>query len=159
MGEYRELIDSWLIADLKAPRKQRHTAKRVWQRLVDEHGVAVAEVTVRQHVHKRRRELGLTVGRVFVPQTHTPARTAEVDWGQAEVQLAGGPVTVHVFVMRSCFSGEAFSVASPVETQQAFLKGHALAFNWFGGVFEEVRYDNRGSAVKKVQRGRPAGGD
>jgi transposase len=152
LGEYRELIDGWLIADLTAPRKQRHTAKRIWQRLMDEHGVA--EVTVRQHVHKRRRELGLTVGQVFVPQIHAPAQTAEVDWGQAEVQLAGTAVTVHVFVMRSCFSGAAFSMASPVETQQAFLEGHALAFDWFGGVFEEVRYDNLGSAVKKVLRGR-----
>jgi transposase len=154
LGEYRELIDGWLIADLRAPRKQRHTARRIWQRLVDEHGVQVAEVTVRQHVHKRRRELGLAVGQVFVPQVHAPAQTAEVDWGQAQVQLAGSPVTVHVFVMRSCFSGAAFSMASPVETQQAFLEGHALAFAWFGGVFEEVRYDNLGSAVKKVLRGR-----
>ncbi len=154
LGGYRELIDRWLIADLTAPRKQRHTARRIWQRLVDEHGVRVAEVTVRQHVHKRRRELGLAVGQVFVPQVHAPAQTAEVDWGQAEVQLAGSPVTVHVFVMRSCFSGAAFSMASPVETQQAFLEGHALAFAWFGGVFEEVRYDNLGSAVKKVLRGR-----
>jgi transposase len=154
LGEYRELIDEWLTADLQAPRKQRHTARRIWKRLVDEHGVDVAEATVREHVRKRRREMGLTVGQVFVPQTHTPARTAEVDWGQAQVQLAGSPVKVHVFVMRSCFSGAAFSMASPVETQQAFLEGHALAFDWFAGVFEEVRYDNLGSAVKKVLRGR-----
>ncbi len=98
--------------------------------------------------------MGLAIGQVFVPQTHTPARTAEVDWGQAEVQLAGSQVKVHVFVMRSCFSGAAFSMASPVETRQAFLEGHALAFDWFAGVFEEVRYDNLGSAVKKVLRGR-----
>jgi transposase len=70
LGEYRALIDSWLIADLEAPRKQRHTAKRIWKRLLDEHGVEVAETTVRDHVRKRRRELGLTVGQVFVPQTH-----------------------------------------------------------------------------------------
>jgi transposase len=154
LGEYRELIDGWLTADLQAPRKQRHTARRIWKRLVDEHGADVAEATVREHVRNRRRELGLTIGQVFVPQTHTPAQTAEVDWGEAQVQLAGSPVTVHVFVMRSCFSGAAFSMASPVETQQAFLEGHALAFAWFGGVFEEVRYDNLGSAVKKVLRGR-----
>jgi hypothetical protein len=61
---------------------------------------------------------------------------------------------VHLFFIRSCFSGAAFSMASPVETQQAFLEGHALAFDWFGGVFAEVRYDNLGSAVKKVLRGR-----
>jgi transposase len=154
LGEFRELIDEWLIADQLEPRKQRHTAKRIWRRLVDEHGADVAEVTVRQHVHKRRRELGMTVGQVFVPQVHAPARTAEVDWGEAEVELAGARTRVHLFHMRSCFSGAAFTMASPVETQQAFLEGHALAFDWFGGVFCEVRYDNLGSAVKKVLRGR-----
>lgn len=154
LGEYRELIDEWLIADQLAPRKQRHTAKRIWRRLVDELGVEVAETTVRDHVRRRRRELGLTVGEVFVPQVHAPARTAEVDWGEAEVDLAGARTRVQLFFMRSCFSGGAFSMASPVETQQAFLEGHALAFDWFGGVFAEVRYDNLGSAVKKVLRGR-----
>ena len=154
LGEYHELIDEWLTADLEAPRKQRHTARRIWQRLVDEHGADVAEATVREHVRNRRREMGLTVGQVFVPQIHAPARTAEVDWGEAQVLLAGSQVKVHVFVMRSCFSGAAFCMASPVETQQAFLEGHVLGFDWFGGVFAEVRYDNLGSAVKKVLRGR-----
>jgi transposase len=154
LGAYHGLIDEWLIADRLAPRKQRHTAKRIWKRLVDEHGADVAESTVRDHVRKRRRELGLTVGEVFVPQVHVPARTAEVDWGEAEVDLAGERTKVHLFHMRSCFSGAAFTMASPVETQQAFLEGHALAFDWFGGVFCEVRYDNLGSAVKKVLRGR-----
>ncbi len=154
LGEFHELIDEWLVADLEAPRKQRHTARRIWQRLVDEHGADVAEATVREHVRNRRREMGLTVGQVFVPQVHAPAQTAEVDWGEAQVLLAGNAVKVHVFVMRSCFSGAAFCMASPVETQQAFLEGHVLGFDWFGGVFAEVRYDNLGSAVKKVLRGR-----
>jgi transposase len=154
LGAYRELIDAWLIADLDAPRKQRHTSKRIWRRLVDEHGADVAETTVRDHVRKRRRELGHAAGDVFVPQVNAPAITAEVDWGQADVDLAGARTTVHLFFMRSCFSGAAFSMASPVETQQAFLEGHAQAFGWFGGVFEEVRYDNLGSAVKKVLKGR-----
>jgi transposase len=154
LGEYVELIDEWLIADQLAPREQRHTAKRIWKRLVDEYGVEVAETTVRDHVRKRRRELGLAVGEVFVPQVHAPGRTAEVDWGEAEIDLAGARTSVHLFQMRSCFSGAAFAMASPVETQQAFLEGHALGFEWFGGVFCEVRYDNLGSAVKRVLRGR-----
>lgn len=154
LGEYRELIDGWLVADIEAPRKQRHTAKRVWRRLVDEHGVDVAETTVRDHVRKRRRALGLAARDVFVPQIHAPGVTAEVDWGQADVDLAGARTRVHLFFMRSCFSGAAFSMASPVETQQAFLEGHALAFEWFDGVFAEVRYDNLGSAVKQVLKGR-----
>jgi transposase len=61
---------------------------------------------------------------------------------------------VHLFFMRSCFSGAALGMASPVETQQAFLEGHAHAFAWFGGVFAEVRYDNLTSAVKQVLKGR-----
>jgi transposase len=154
LGAYRALIDGWLLADLQAPRKQRHTSKRIWRRLVDEHGADVAETTVRDHVRKRRRELGLAAGDVFVPQVHPPGVTAEVDWGEADVDLAGTRTTVHLFFMRSCFSGAAFSMASPVETQQAFLEGHSQAFNWFGGVFEEIRYDNLGSAVKKVLKGR-----
>ncbi len=154
LGAYRELIDAWLLADVDAPRKQRHTSKRIWRRLVDEYGAEVAETTVCDHVRKRRRELGHVAGDVFVPQVNAPAVTAEVDWGQADVDIAGARATVHLFFMRSCFSGAAFSMASPVETQQAFLEGHAQAFDWFGGVFEEVRYDNLGSAVKKVLKGR-----
>ena len=57
-GPYREVIDALLVADRDAPRKQRHTAKRIWQRLVEEHGVEVAEVDVRDYVRDRRRELG-----------------------------------------------------------------------------------------------------
>ncbi|MBA3748407.1 MAG: IS21 family transposase, partial [Solirubrobacterales bacterium] len=154
LGAYRELIDEWLAADREAPRKQRHTSKRIWRRLVDEHGADVAETTVRDHVRKRRRELGVAARDVFVPQIHAPGQTAEVDWGEADVDLAGTRMRVHLFFMRSCFSGAAFSMASPVETQQAFLEGHAHAFDWFDGVFEEVRYDNLGSAVKKVLKGR-----
>jgi transposase len=154
LGAYRELIDEWLVADLAAPRKQRHTAKRIWRRLVDEHGVEVAETTVRDHVRRRRRELGVAAREVFVPQVHAPGVTAEVDWGQAEIELCGARTRVHLFFMRSCFSGAAFSMASPVETQQAFLEGHAHAFSWFDGVFAEVRYDNLTSAVKQVLKGR-----
>jgi transposase len=154
LGPYRALIDSWLEADLEAPRKQRHTARRIWRRLVDEHGADVAEVTVRQYVRARKRAMGWSVAEVFVPQVHAPGREAEVDWGQAEVVLGGVPARVHVFVMRASFSGAAFCQASLVETQQAFLELHAQAFEWFGGVFAEIRFDNLTSAVKKILKGR-----
>ncbi len=73
LGEYREIIDEWLTADLEALRKQRHTAKRVWRRLVDEHGVEVAETTVRDHVRKRRREMGWRRGRSSSRRSTRPA--------------------------------------------------------------------------------------
>ena len=89
-----------------------------------------------------------------MPQVHAPGREAEVDWGQAEVVLGGVATRVHLFVMRASFSGAAFCQASLVETQQAFLELHAQAFEWFGGVFAEIRFDNLTSAVKKVLKGR-----
>ena len=154
LGPYRALIDAWLEADREAPRKQRHTARRVWRRLVDEHGAEVAEATVREYVRGRKRVMGWPVGEVFIPQVHDPGVGAEVDWGEAEVDLAGVRATVHLFFMRASFSGAAFCQASLVETQQAFLELHVEAFEWFGGVFAQVRYDNLTSAVKRVLRGR-----
>jgi transposase len=153
LGPYRALIDSWLEADRRAPRKQRHTARRIWRRLVDEHGAAVAERTVREYVAARRREFG-EPGEVFVPQIHQAGMEAEVDWGEADVVLAGRPVTVQLFFLRPCFSGAGFCMAFRRCTQQAFLEGHVQAFAWFGGVFALVRYDNLSSAVKLVLRGR-----
>jgi len=154
LGAYRPLIDEWLVADREAPRKQRHTAKRVWQRLVDEHGVEVSERQVRRYVHRRRRELGVLVDEVFVPQVHEPGVEAEVDWGEAEVEIAGVRRTVQLFLMRACYSGAAFVIAFERATQQAFLEAHAEAFRFFGGSFAVVRYDNLRAAVKQMLRGR-----
>jgi len=154
LGEYRELIDSWLIVDREAPVKQRHTARRVWERLWDEHGVAVSERQVRRYVRERRRALGLPVDEVCVPLCHEPGGEAEVDWGEAKVLLAGVLTKVYLFLMRACFSGACFVQAFPRETQQAFLEAHVQALDWYGGCFGLVRYDNLGSAVKTVMKGR-----
>jgi transposase len=154
LGAYRPLVDAWLEADREAPRKQRHTAKRIWRRLVDEHGADVGETTVRDYVRARKRAMGWPVGEVFIPQVHAPGAEAEVDWGQAQVDVAGVPTRVHLFLMRASFSGAAFCQASPAETQQAFLELHVEAFAWFGGVFERLRFDNLTSAVKQVLKGR-----
>ena len=154
LGPFRPLIDEWLLADREAPRKQRHTAKRIWERLLAEHGADVAETTVREYVRRRRRELGEPVDEVFVPQVHEPGREAEVDWGEAVVEIAGQRLEVGLFLMRACYSGAAFVIAFERQSQQAFLEAHVEAFNFFGGVFETIRYDNLRAAVKQVLRGR-----
>jgi transposase len=154
LGEFRELIDSWLAADREAPRKQRHTAKRIHERLVGEHGADVSERQVRRYVRERRRALGLPVDEVFVPLCHEPGGEAEVDWGRASVVLAGVLTEVFLFLMRACFSGACFVAAYPRETQQAFLEAHVAAFEFFGGCFHVLRYDNLSSAVVKVLKGR-----
>jgi transposase len=153
LGAYRGVIDGILVADRKAPRKQRHTARRIWQRLVDEHGAVVCERQVCRYVRAKRRELG-EVGEVFVPLVSDAGVEAEVDWGEAQVRLRGELVDVHLFEMRACFSGAEFVMAFRDETQQAFLEGHVRAFAWHGGVFDLLRYDNLKSAVARVLKGR-----
>ncbi|WP_249019844.1 IS21 family transposase [Conexibacter sp. S30A1] len=153
LGPFREWIDGILVADRDAPRKQRHTAKRIRDRLVEERGVVVAESTVRDHVRKRRRELGL-LAEAFCPQVHDPGQTAEVDWGEATVSVAGTLTVLGLFLMRSCFSGACFVMAFESQSQQAFLEGHVHALDWFTGVFATIRYDNLKSAAKKTLKGR-----
>jgi transposase len=140
LGEHHALIDSWLEADRDAPRKQRHTARRVWQRLVEEHSAEVSERQVSRYVRARRRELG-DVGEAFVPQHHEPGAEAEVDWGEAWAVIDAQQVKVHLFQLRLCYSGAAFAGAYLHETQQAFLEAHADAFEFLGGVPALVRYE------------------
>jgi transposase len=154
MDPWAGIVDSWLLADRQAPRKQRHTARRVWQRLVAEHDATLSEVTVSRFVARRRVELGLTRVEVSVPQTHPPGEHAEVDFGEFHTVIAGIQVKCWLFVMRLCHSGRAFHVAFTTQAQEAFLEGHALAFAHFGGVPEVVRYDNLKPAVVRVLRGR-----
>jgi transposase len=153
LGAFRLVIDAWLEGDLKAPRKQRHTARRVWQRLVEERGAVVSERQVCRYVRGKRRGLG-EVGEVFVPLISDAGVEAEVDWGRAKVCLRGELVGVHLFEMRACFSGAEFVMAFGDETQQAFLEGHVRVLDWHGGVFDLIRYDNLKSAVARVLRGR-----
>ena len=152
LGPYRTVIEDWLRADLRVPRKQRHTARRIWQRLIEEYGAEVSERQVDRYVAAVRRRMGEV--EAFVPLVADAGVEAEVDWGQAQVILRGEPVMVHVFVMRACHSGAAFVMAFGCGTQQAFLEGHVRAFEWFQGVFETLRYDNLGSAVARVLKGR-----
>ncbi len=90
----------------------------------------------------------------FVPQVREAGVEAEVDWGEAQVAMAGVASKVYLFHMRACHSGAAFAMAFPHCSQQAFLEAHVEAFDWFGGVFGLLRYDNLTSAVKQVLRGR-----
>lgn len=153
LGPHLATIDAILEADRTAPPKQRHTSRRIWQRLRDEHGADAAEVTVRQYVARRRREIGLHT-RGMVPQAHEVGQEAEVDWGEATILMRGAPVVAQLFHMHSCHAGSDYVEAFPAQTQVAFFEGHQNAFGWYGGVFEVVRYDNLTSAVKKVLRGR-----
>ena len=151
---YAQVIDGWLEADRDVPRKQRHTARRVWQRLVAEHGAAVSEVTVSRYVARRKAELGVDRVEVSVPQAHPPGAEAEVDFGEFYATIAGTLLKLWMFVLRLSCSGRAFHVAFATQAQEAFLEGHVLAFEHFGAVPARIRYDNLKPAVIRVLRGR-----
>jgi transposase len=147
-------IDQMLESDRMAPRKQRHTARRIHDRLCREHPDApVAASTVRQYVREWKRAQGQVHRLVCVPQTYDWGREAQVDWYEAVALLDGEAVTLQVFCVRSMASGAAFHRAYPRATQQAFLEAHEDAFAYFGGVFATLRYDNLTSAVRKILRG------
>jgi transposase len=154
LGEWAPVIDGWLIADRDAPRKQRHTARRVWQRLVAEHGAVMSESTVTRYVAYRRVELGLDTVEVSVPQAHAAGAEAEVDFGEFYAVIAGVMTKLWLFVLRLSYSGRAFHVAFGTQAQEAFLEGHVLAFTHFGAVPGRVRYDNLTPAVVRVLKGR-----
>jgi transposase len=154
LGPVAAYIDAILEGDRKAPRKQRHTAHRIYLRIEQElPECEVAESTVRQYVREKKRELGLLGRVVCVPQCYDWGAEGQVDWYEAYAELAGERQKVQVFAVRSMASGGAFHRAYPRATQQAFLEAHEFAFAYFGGVFRVLRYDNLGSAVKKVLRG------
>jgi transposase len=154
IGPLRAFINAILEADRKAPRKQRHTAHRTFERIrteMPEH--KVAEVTVRLYVRERKRELGWSTRATCVPQSYQLGQEGQVDWYEAWAELSGEPTQLQVFSMRSMASGAAFHRAYHRATQQAFLDAHEHAFNYFQGVFAVLRYDNLKVAVKKILRG------
>jgi transposase len=149
----KAIIDQWLQEDQAAPRKQRHTGKRIYSRLCEEQDFQGALVTVQKHVGQQRKEQGLN-SKVFIPQVHAAGDEAEVDWYEAMVDFPDGRKKVYIFQMRACHSGHEFHKAFFRQNQQSFLEAHVAALEYFGGVFNSIRYDNLTSAVKKVLKGR-----
>ena len=147
-------IERILLDDERAPRKQRHTAHRIFSRLQTELPEAeVAERSVRQYVAEIRQRIGLAKRAVFVPQHYEYGIEAQVDWYEATVCLDGVNEVLQFFCLRAAASGAAFHRAYRRATQSAFLEAHEQAFAHFGGVFHRLRYDNLKAAVKRVLRG------
>jgi transposase len=145
IGPFRPNIQAILDADRSAPKKQRHTARRIWQRLRAEHGFTGGYTIVKDAVRE------LTVGRreVFLPLSHPPGE-AQVDFGFAEVVLGGAPTQVAVFVLTLPYSDAVYCQVFPRECTETFAEGHARAFAFFGGVPRRIAYDNTKTAVAKI---------
>jgi transposase len=135
--------------DKKVHKKQRHTARRIFERLRDEYGYTGGKTVVKDAVAAWRR----THAEVFVPLIHRPGE-AQVDFGEAEITLDGQAAKVALFVMTLPYSDALFVHAFPRECTEAFLEGHVRAFDFFGGVPRRISYDNLKIAVARIIGGR-----
>jgi transposase len=145
LDRFTGIIDGILAADEGRPRKQRHTAKRIFERLRDEHGYAGGITIVKDYVRARR----LRHREVFVPLRHDPGH-AQVDFGEALAEIAGVERKIHFFAMDLPHSDACFAQAYPEETGEAFCDGHNAAFAFFGKVPRSILYDNTRLAVARI---------
>ena len=147
LGPWIGVIDAILDDDRQRPPKQRHTAKRIFERLREEHQFTGGYTIVKDYVHTamlRSREM-------FVPLAHPPGE-AQADFGEALVVIAGVEKT-HYLAMDLPHSDDCFVAAFPAETTEAFLEGHVRAFAYFGGVPTRILYDNTKIAVARILGG------
>jgi transposase len=148
LGPWLGVIDAILKDDKTTPAKQRHTAKRIFERLKEEHGFSGGYTIVKDYV--RGEELR---GReMFVPLVHPPGE-AQADFGEALVVIAGVEQKAHFLAMDCPHSDDGFVAAFPGETTEAFQQGHVLAFEHFGAVPTRILYDNTKIAVSRILGG------
>ena len=148
LGPWLGVIDAILEDDKQRPARQRHTAKRIFDRLREEHRFTGGYTIVKDYVRGEQ----LRSREMFVPLTHPPGE-AQADFGEAVVVIAGVEQKAHYLAMDLPHSDDCFVVAFPAETTEAFLEGHVRAFAYFGGVPMRILYDNTRIAVAKILGG------
>ncbi len=139
------VIDQILAEDRERPRKQRHTAKRIYQRLREEHGFSGGYTIVKDYVRLRK----VNHREMFVPLVHPPG-DAQADFGEALAVIGGEERKAHYLVIDLPQSDDCFVMAFPAETTEAFLEGHNQGFAYFGGVPRTILYDNTKIAVARI---------
>jgi transposase len=145
LGPWVGVIDAILEDDKQRPAKQRHTAKRIFERLKEEHGFTGGYTIVKDYV----RSAELHSREMFIPLTHAPGE-AQADFGEALVMVAGVEQKAHYLTVDLPHSDDCFVAAFPAETTEAFLEGHVRAFAYFGGVPTRILYDNSKIAVARI---------
>lgn len=145
LAPFTGIIDAIWEADKQVHAKQRHTAIRILERLLDEHGFTGGYTIVRNYIYEaatRQKEM-------FMPLAHRPGH-AQVDFGEADGYISGKLVRFHYFCLDLPHSDGCFVKAYPTEDTESFLDGHVTAFAFLGGVPQSIFYDNTRIAVAKI---------
>jgi transposase len=145
LGPFVGIIDRILEDDKSRPAKQRHTSKRIFERLRAEHGYSGGLTIVKDYVLLRRQQQR----EMFVPLRHDPGH-AQADFGEALAVIGGVERKIHIFAMDLPHSDAGFVQAYPAETTEAFCAGHVAAFDFFGKVPQSILYDNTRIAVARI---------
>ena len=140
-----EFIQSCLDEDSNEQlKKQSHTAKRIYDRLVQETGFKGGESTVRAKVRELRDEMPTA----FIPLQFDPGDALQVDWGEATAYFGGQRITINIFCARLCYSCRPFVIAYHKQNEESFLDAFVRIFNQLEGVPKRVIFDNGRVAVK-----------
>ncbi len=145
LDPYAPIIDQILQSDQTRPKKQRHTAKRIFERLKEEHGFTGQYTIVKDYVRQHK----LSAREMFVPLVHPPGH-GQADFGEAQVFIDGVLRKAHYLVVDLPYSDAFYVRAYPAETTEAFCDGHNWAFSFFGGVPQTMLYDNTKLAVARI---------
>jgi transposase len=145
LGPFIGVIEEILERDKDAPRKQRHTAKRIFHRLQDEYGYEGGYTQVKEAIALRKRHSG----DVHMPLSHPPGE-GQFDFGQSQVIIAGRQQKAHFVAVALPHSSTYFLKAYPRENTETFQDAHRSAFEFFGGVCTKMTYDNTSIAVSKI---------
>ena len=145
LDAFTDQIDQWLTEDKVRPRKQRHTAKRIFERLRDECGFDGGYTIVKDYVRTRKR----TGKEMFVPLSHQPGH-AQADFGEALVVIGGVEQKARFFAFDLPHSDACYVRAYPAATTEAWLDGHVHAFAFFGAVPQSILYDNDRCLVARI---------
>jgi len=151
LGPYQSKIEQLLEENQNMPRKQRYTARKIFLE-IQKDGYPGSEGSVRRYVAQVRKDH--QKAQAYLPLEFDPGEDAQVDWGEAQVVIAGERVTAQIFVMRLNYSRTRFAIAFPFQKQEAFLEGHIQAFHFFGGVPRHSTYDNLKTAVFRILEGK-----
>jgi len=145
LDPHKDFINHIIESDKKIPRKQKHTAKRIYDRLKAECDYTGSYIIVRKYVAQCR----LQGKEMFIPLSHAPGK-AQVDFSESLAIIGGVKQTIHVFNMDIPQSDACFIKAYPRENTEAFCDGHVSAFSFFEGVCTDILYDNTKIAVAKI---------
>jgi transposase len=148
--QWQSRVEEILDTDKSAPRKQRHTARRIYDRLVEE-GYTGSARTIRQMVAEITNK---PAANASIPLIFEPGKDAQVDFGESYVDLGEQRVKLYGFEMRLNYSRKKFVMYFQTPDKEAFLEGHIRAFQYFGGVVERLTYDNLGAAIVRTGRGK-----